>query len=129
MGYVPGSCGTMVPRLTWLPPTYIHQHKLKVCPIEDLDHSLNRFGDLLCREPHSNDRPLRPPLSQFRNIDEKVLLTDKCMIQEFQTNVVHGRMQETMMLEHQLNVMTQVLYLEDKADLPNRLYVHYQSLH
>ena len=57
------------------------------------------------------------------DLGEKVLLTDKCMIPGFQSVVAHGRTQSTMMMGHQLNVMMQVPYADDKADLPNGLYV------
>ena len=54
---------------------------------------------------------------------DEVLLTDKCMIPGFQSVVAHGRTQNTMMMGHRLNVMMQVPYPDDKADLPNGLYV------
>ena len=57
------------------------------------------------------------------DLDEKVLLTDKCTIPGFQSIVAHGRTQRTMMMGNRLNVMTQAPYPEDKADLPNGLYV------
>ena len=57
------------------------------------------------------------------DLDKKVLLTDKCMIPGFQSVIVHGRTQSTMMMGHCLNVMTQVPYPDDKANLPNGLYV------
>ena len=57
------------------------------------------------------------------DLDEKVLLTDKCTIPGFQSVMAHGRTQRTMMMGNQLNVMTHAPYLEDKADLPNGLYV------
>ena len=57
------------------------------------------------------------------DLDEKVLLTNKCMIPGFQSVIAHGCTQNTMMMGHQLNVMTQVPYPDDKADLPNGLYV------
>ena len=57
------------------------------------------------------------------DLDEKVLLTDKCTIPGFQSVVTDGRTQRTMMMGNQLNVMTQAPYPEDKADLPNGLYV------
>ena len=41
----------------------------------------------------------------------------------FQSVVTHGRTQNTMMMGHWLNVMMQVPYPDDKADLPNGLYV------
>ena len=57
------------------------------------------------------------------DLDKKVLLTDKCMIPGFQSLVTHGRTQNTMMMGHRLNIMTQAPYPDDKADLPNGLYV------
>ena len=57
------------------------------------------------------------------DLDKKVLLIDKCTIPGFQSVVTHGRTQRTMMMGNQLNVMTQAPYSEDKADLPNGLYV------
>ena len=57
------------------------------------------------------------------DLDKKVLLTDKCTIPGFQSVIAHGRTQNTMMMGHWLNVMMQAPYPDDKADLPNRLYV------
>ena len=57
------------------------------------------------------------------DLDEKVLLANKCMILGFQSVVAHGHTQRTMMMGHWLNVMTQAPYSDDKADLPNRLYI------
>ena len=57
------------------------------------------------------------------DLDEKVLLADRCTIPGFQSVIAHGRTQKTMMMGHRLNVMTQAPYSDDKADLPNGLYV------
>ena len=57
------------------------------------------------------------------DLDEKVLLTDKCIIPGFQSVTIHSRTQSTMMMGHCLNVMTQAPYPDDKADHPNGLYV------
>ena len=57
------------------------------------------------------------------DLDEKVLLTNKCMIPGFQSVIAHGHTQNMMMMGHQLNVMMQAPYPDDKADLPNGLYV------
>ena len=57
------------------------------------------------------------------DLDEKVLLADKCTIPGFESVVAHGSTQRTMMMGHWLNVMTQAPYSEDKADLPNGLYI------
>ena len=57
------------------------------------------------------------------DLDEKVLLTDKCTIPGFQSVITHGHTQRMMMMGNRLNVMMQAPYPEDKADLPNGLYV------
>ena len=57
------------------------------------------------------------------DFDEKVLLADKCTIPGFQSVVAHGRTQMTIMMGHRLNIMTQAPYSDDKADLPNGLYI------
>ena len=57
------------------------------------------------------------------DLDEKVLLTDKCTVPGFQSVVAHGRTQRRMMMGNWLNIMTQAPYPEDKADLPNGLYI------
>ena len=57
------------------------------------------------------------------DLDEKVLLADRCTIPGFQSVITHGHTQKTMMMGHWLNVMTQAPYSDDKADLPNGLYV------
>ena len=57
------------------------------------------------------------------DLDEKVLLANKCTILGFQSVIAHGRTQRTMMMGHWLNVMTQAPYSHDRADLPNGLYV------
>ena len=57
------------------------------------------------------------------DLDEKVLLTDKCTIPGFQSVITHGHTQRTMMMGNPLNIMTQTPYPEDKADLLNGLYV------
>ena len=195
-------------------PAYVHQHKLGVCPISELDHTLNPFRDhiplvglgggwaeplgfTLMRVqiedmPHYDEQQVifvlddpsgfsaripvilgTPTINrvvqtmkememhstpmewqtarvayewaqgfQFRraslgerlkfptntaedplDLDEKVLLADKCMIPGFQSVIAHGRTQKTMMMGHRLNVMTQAPYSDDKADLPNGLYI------
>ena len=57
------------------------------------------------------------------DLDEKVLLPDKCIIPGFQSVIIHGQMQSTMMIGHCLNVMTQAPFPNDKANLPNGVYV------
>ena len=57
------------------------------------------------------------------SLNEKVLLKTKCTIPGFESIVVHGRTHRTMMMGYRLNVMTQVPYLEDQANLPVGVYV------
>ena len=57
------------------------------------------------------------------SLDEKVLLKTKCTIPRFESIVVCGRTHWTMMMGYRLNVMTQVPYLEDQANLPVGVYV------
>ena len=57
------------------------------------------------------------------DLDEKVLLANKCTIPGVQSVIAHGCTQKTMMMGHRLNVMMQTPYSDDKADLPNGLYV------
>ena len=195
-------------RVNSVMPAYVHQHNLGVCPISELDHSLNPYGDhiplvglgsgqveplgfTLMRVqiegmPHYDEHQVlfvlddpsafstripvilgTPTINrviqtmketemhnapaewqtarvayewgqgfQFHlaslgkrlkfptntaedpyDLDEKVLLTDKCTIPGFQSIIAHGRTQRTMMMGNRLNVMTQAPYPEDKADL------------
>ena len=201
-------------RVNSVMPAYVHQHKLGVCPILELDHTLNPFRDriplvglgggwaepfgfTLMRVqiegmPHYDEQQVifilddpsgfstrilvilgTPTINrvvqtmkememhsaptewqtarvayewaqgfQFRraslgerlrfptntaedplDLDKKVLLADKCTIPGFQSVVAHGRTQRTMMMGHWLNVMMQTPYSDDKANLPNGLYV------
>ena len=57
------------------------------------------------------------------DLDEKVLLKNKCIIPGFESVVVRGRTHRTMMMGYRLNVMTQVPYLEDRANLPVGVYM------
>ena len=57
------------------------------------------------------------------DLDEKVLLKNKCTIPGFESFVVRGRTHRTMMIGYWLNVMMQVPYLEDRANLPVGVYV------
>ena len=57
------------------------------------------------------------------DLDEKVLLKNKCTIPGFESVVVRGRTHQTMMMGYQLNVMMQVPYLEDRANLPVGVYM------
>ena len=57
------------------------------------------------------------------DLDEKILLTDKCLVTGFESFIIHSHMQNTMMMGHPLNIMTQAPYPEDKTELPNGLYV------
>ena len=57
------------------------------------------------------------------DLDEKVLLKNKCTMPGFESIVVRGRTHRTMMMGYRLNVMTQAPYLEDRANLPVGVYM------
>ena len=57
------------------------------------------------------------------NLDEKIKLKDGFAVPVFGTLVLHGQTEWMMMLDHTLQVITQALYPEDQANLPNGLYV------
>ena len=58
------------------------------------------------------------------DLDEPVQLITKCIIPGLQTFIMHGRTEVTMMTGNQrLNVMTQTLYLDEEAGLPNGMYI------
>ena len=58
------------------------------------------------------------------DLDEPVRLTAKCIVPGFQTVVVHGRTENTMMVgDLWLNVMTQAPYPDDRTGIPNGVYI------
>ena len=57
------------------------------------------------------------------DLDETVSLTSKCVALPFESFVVHGHTQQTMMTDHRLNIMTQAPYPDDMAALPNGIYI------
>ena len=57
------------------------------------------------------------------DLDETVSLTSKCVALPFESVIVHSRTQRTMMMDHQLNVMTQAPYPDNVAALPNGIYI------
>ena len=57
------------------------------------------------------------------DLDELVLLKNKITIPAFESIILHCRTHRMMMMGYQLHVMTQATYLEDRANLPNRVYV------
>ena len=65
------------------------------------------------------------------DLDELVLLKNKATIPAFESIILHCCTQRTMMMGYKLHVMTQALYPEDRASLPNGVYVvkTYTELH
>ena len=57
------------------------------------------------------------------DLDELVLLKNKATIPAFESIILHCRTRKTMMMRYKLHVMTQATYLEDRANLPNGVYV------
>ena len=64
------------------------------------------------------------------NLDELVLLKNKATIPAFESIILHCRTRRTMM-GYKLHVMTQASYPEDRANLPNGVYIvkTYTELH
>ena len=68
----------------------------------------------------------RSPTNMAQNpatLDEKVKLKSKFIIPAFGTLIVHGRTECMIMMDRKLWVLTQAPYPEDRANLPNSLYV------
>ena len=65
------------------------------------------------------------------DLDELVLLKNKVTIPAFESIKLHCHTRQTMMMGYKLHVMTQATYLEDRANLPNGVYVvkTYTELH
>ena len=65
------------------------------------------------------------------DLDKLVLLKNKVTIPAFQSIILHCHTRRTMMMGYKLHVMTQATYLEDRANLPNGVYVvkTYTELH
>ena len=65
------------------------------------------------------------------DLDELVLLKNKVTIPAFESIFLHCRTRRTMMMGYKLHVMTQASYPEDRANLPNGVYVvkTYTELH
>ena len=65
------------------------------------------------------------------NLDELVLLKNKATIPAFESIILHCRTRRTMMMGYKLHVMTQASYPENRANLPNGVYVvkTYMELH
>ena len=57
------------------------------------------------------------------DLDELVLLKNKVTILAFESIILHCHTRRTMMMVYKLHVMTQATYPEDRANLPNGVYV------
>ena len=57
------------------------------------------------------------------DLDEQLVLTDKVIVSAFSSQIIRVRTEKTYMIGHQLNVMMQPPYPEDKANLPIGLYI------
>ena len=65
------------------------------------------------------------------NLDKLVLLKNKVTIPAFESIILHCCTHWTMMMGYKLHVMTQAMYAEDRANLPNGVYIlkTYTELH
>ena len=57
------------------------------------------------------------------DLEELVLLKNKVTILAFESIILHCHTRKMMMMGYKLHVMTQATYLEDRANLPNGVYV------
>ena len=57
------------------------------------------------------------------DLDKLVLLKNKVTILAFESIILHCHTRRMMMMGYKLHVMTQATYLEDRANLPNEVYV------
>ena len=57
------------------------------------------------------------------DLDEQLISTNKVTVPTFSSQIIRVRTKQTYMIGHQLNVMMQPPYLEDKANLPVGLYI------
>ena len=57
------------------------------------------------------------------NLEELVLLKNKVTKPAFESIILHCRTRRTMMMGYKLHIMTQATYPEDRANLPNGIYV------
>ena len=75
---------------------------------------------------NSEDYGMTMPTNTGKNptdLDELVLLKNKVTIPAFESIILHCRTHRTMMMGYKLHIMTKATYLEDRANLPNRVYV------
>ena len=65
------------------------------------------------------------------DLDELILLKNKTTIPAFESIILHCCTHHTMMMGYKLHIMTQATYLEDRANLPNGVYMvkTYTELH
>ena len=75
---------------------------------------------------HPEDYSMTLPTNTGENptdLDELVLLKNKVTIPAFESIILHCCTRKTMMMGYKLHVMTQATYPEDRANLPNSVYV------
>ena len=93
----------------------------------------NEYGTYMAQMDPANNGITMPTNTGQKptDLDEIVLLKNRITIPVFETAVLHCHMKRTMMMGCKLHVMTQATYLEDRANLPNGVYVvkTYTELH
>ena len=101
-------------------------------PGESAQHTYEFANYMIQLNPEDYGMPM--PTNTGKNptdLDELVLLKNKATIPAFESIILHCRTRRTMMMGYKLHVMTQASYLEDRANLPNGVYVvkTYTELH
>ena len=94
---------------------------------------MNKFTNFMV-QLNPEDYGMTLPTNTGENstdLDELVLLKNKVTIPAFESVILHCRTHRTMMMEYKLHVMTQATYLEERANLPNGVYIvkTYTELH
>ena len=105
---------------------------MKESEMEDALEAWQSAQHMIQLDPEDYGMPM--PTNTGRNptdLDKLVLLKNKATIPAFESIILHCRTRRTMMMGYKLHVMTQASYLEDRANLPNGVYVvkTYTELH
>ena len=99
---------------------------------QSAQHTYEFANFMIQLNPEDNGMPMPTNTGENpTNLDELVLLKNKVTIPAFESIILHCRTRRTMMMGYKLHVMTQALYPEDWANLPNGVYIvkTYMELH
>ena len=87
-------------------------------------HSYEFANYMVQLNPEDYSMPLPTNMGEnLTDLDELVLLKNKATIPAIESIILHCRTHRMMMMGYKLHVMTQATYQEDRANLPNGVYV------